>query len=519
MEGGRGAVEPGYKWIALSNTTLGVLMASINQSIILIALPAVFLGIHLDPLQPENTSYLLWMIMGQFIVTAVLVVSLGRLGDQYGRVRLYNLGFAVFTVFSLMLSVTWLQGGAGAMWLIVMRLGQGVGGAMLYANSPAIITDAFPISQRGFALGINGIAAMSGAFIGLALGGLLAPVAWRLTFLVSVPIGLLGTVWAFLKLRELGTRHAARIDVWGNLTFAAGLIAVMVAITYGIVPYGGHVTGWANPLVLGSAAAGVALLAGFVWIERRVADPMFRLDLFRIRAFTAGNVATFFAAMARGGLQFVVVIWLQGIWLPLHGYSFAETPFWAGMAMLPLIAGFIVAAPFSGYYSDRYGARPFATAGMIISTVCFVWLLMLPVDFSYSEFGFVLFLEGVGMGLFSSPNRAAVMNCLPPHERGVGGGMNSTFLNAASVVSVGVFFTLMVVGLSEGLSGALHTGLLAHGVGAADATRISELPPGATIFASFLGTNPVQTLLGPEVLGGLTHAQQQQLIGRSSFRT
>jgi MFS family permease len=506
-----------YKWIALSNTTLGVLMAMINQSIILIALPNVFRGIHLDPLQPANTGYLLWMMMGSFVVTAVLVVSLGRLGDLYGRVRMYNLGFAVFTLFSLLLSVSWMRGGAGALWLILMRIGQGAGGAMLYANSAAIITDAFPVRQRGFALGINGIAAMSGSFIGLALGGLVAPVTWRLAFLVSVPVGVFGTVWAYRMLRELAPRQQARIDWWGNATFAAGLVALMVAITYGIQPYGDHRMGWTNPLVLALIAGGVVLLGLFVQVERHVADPMFRLELFRIRAFTAGNVATLFAAMARGGLQFAIVIWLQGIWLPLHGYAFIDTPFWAGLFMLPLVAGFVVSAPVSGYLSDRYGARPFATFGMALSTLSFLWFLRLPVDFWYPEFALVLFLEGVGMGLFSSPNRAAVMNSLPARERGAGGGMNSTFLNAASVLSVGVFFSLMVVGLSSKLPDALHHGLVQHGVANADAARIAQLPPGSTIFASFLGYNPVQTLLGPHVLGGLPPAQRHELTGRSFF--
>jgi MFS family permease len=515
----RVAPRPGldYKWLALSNTTLGVLMAMINQSIILIALPNIFRGIHLDPLVPANTGYLLWMMMGSFVVTAVLVVSLGRLGDLYGRVRLYHLGFAVFTLFSLLLSVSWMHGGAGALWLILMRLGQGVGGAMLYANSAAIITDAFPVQQRGFALGINGIAAMSGSFIGLALGGLVAPVTWRLAFLISVPVGLFGTVWAYRILRELAPRQRARIDWWGNATFAAGLVALMVGITYGIQPYGGHSMGWTNPFVVGMLAGGLALLAWFAGIERHVADPMFRLDLFRIRAFTAGNIATLFAAMARGGLQFAIVIWLQGIWLPLHGYAFSETPFWAGILMLPLVAGFVAAAPISGYLSDRYGARPFATAGMAVSTLSFAWLLLLPVDFWYPQFALVLFLEGVGMGLFSSPNRAGVMNSLPARERGAGGGMNSTFLNAASVLSVGVFFSLMIVGLSTKLPSALHDGLVAHGVANADATRIAALPPGTTIFSSFLGYNPVRTLLGPHVLGGLTPVERHELTGRSFF--
>ncbi len=509
--------ELDYKWIALSNTTLGVLMVTINQSIILIALPDIFRGIRVDPLQPGNTSYLLWMILGFLVVTAVLVVSLGRLGDMFGRVRMYNLGFAVFTLFSVLLSVTWLHGTPGALWLILMRVGQGVGGAMLFANSAAILTDAFPRDQRGLALGINGIAAIAGSFLGLVLGGVLAPFEWRLVFLVSVPVGLFATVWAYRKLHELAQPRSARIDWWGNATFAVGLIALMVGITYGIQPYGGHTMGWTSPFVLSCVGAGLALLIAFGVIERHVPDPMFRLDLFRIRAFTAGNLAALLAAVGRGGLQFILIIWLQGIWLPEHGYDFARTPLWAGIYMLPLIAGFLLAGPISGSLSDHFGPRPFATGGMLLAAASFVLLLELPVDFSYPWFALVLLLNGIGTGLFSSPNRAGVMNSLPPSQRGVGGGMNATFQNAASVLSIGLFFSLMIIGLASSLPSTLHDGLVAHGVANADATRIAHLPPVASLFAAFLGYNPVRNLLGAHTLHALPAAQQHVLVGRSFF--
>jgi MFS family permease len=506
-----------YKWVALSNTTLGMLMATINSSILLIALPDIFRGIHVNPLAPGNTSYLLWLILGFLVASAVLLVSLGRLGDIYGRARMFTLGFAVFTLFSVLLSVTWMHGNAAALWLIVMRVGQGVGGAMLFANSNAILTDAFPAHQRGLALGVNSIAAIAGSFLGLVLGGVLAPVTWRLVFLVSVPVGLFGTVWAYSKLRDLGARTPARIDWWGNLTFAIGLVAVMVGITYGIQPYGGHTMGWTSPLVLGTLIGGVATLILFCAIELRVREPMFHLDLFRIRAFTAGNLATLLAAMGRGGLQFILIIWLQGIWLPRHGYAFSDTPLWAGIYLLPLIAGFLVAGPVSGFLSDRHGARPFATGGMLIAAASFALLIVLPVNFSYIWFALILLLNGIGMGLFASPNSAGVMNSLPPRQRGAGAGMLATFQNSASVLSIGVFFSLMIVGLSADLPNALHHGLVAHGVPGADATRISHLPPVASLFAAFLGYNPMQTLLGPHVLHALPAAQQHALTGRSFF--
>jgi MFS family permease len=514
-------VGENYKWIALSNTTLGVLMVTINSSIMLIALPDIFRGIHINPLTPGNTSYLLWMILSFLVVTAVLVVSLGRLGDMFGRVRMYNLGFAVFSFFSILLLITPLTGSAGALWIIGMRVGQGFGGALLFANSSAILTDAFPEDQRGLALGINGVAAIGGSFIGLVLGGVLAPIEWRLVFAVSVPIGLFATVWAYLKLREVGVSKVARIDWWGNLTFAVGLIAVMVAITYGIQPYGGHTMGWTSPFVLGSGIGGIVVLAIFCVIETQVQQPMFHLELFKIRAFTAGNMASLLSAIGRGGLQFILIIWLQGIWLPRHGYAFSETPLWAGIYMLPLIAGFLIAGPTSGYLSDRYGARPFATGGMLLAAGSFALLLLLPVDFSYIWFALILLLNGIGMGLFSSPNRAGIMNSLPPDQRGAGAGMSATFQNSAMVLSIGIFFTLMILGLASHLPSALHAGLVAHDVPNAAAARISHLPPVSTLFSAFLGDNPMRTLLAP---GGVLHqlqlhhaAQAQLLTGRSFF--
>jgi MFS family permease len=506
-----------YKWIVLSNTTLGVLMATINASILLIALPDIFRGIGINPLEPGNTSLLLWLIMGYLVVTAVLVVTFGRLGDMFGRVKMYNAGFAVFSVFSVLLAVTWMHGTAGVLWLIVMRILQGVGGAMLMANSNAIITDAFPVEQRGLALGLNQVAGIAGSFLGLIIGGVLGPIDWRLVFLVSVPVGLFGTVWAYLKLHDTGIRQPARSDWWGNLTFAVGLIAVLVGITYGIQPYAGHTMGWTNPAVLAAMGGGVLVLAIFCVVETKVAEPMFQLRLFRIRAFTAGNLASLLAALGRGGLMFILIIWLQGVWLPQHGYSFESTPLWAGIYMLPLKVGFLIVGPVSGWLSDRFGARSFATGGMVIAAVSFGWLALLPVNFSYWEFALVLLLNGIGMGLFASPNRASIMNSLPPNRRGVGAGMSTTFQNAAMVLSIGIFFSLMVSGLARSLPQTMSTGLIAQGVPVADAMQVAALPPVAVLFASLLGYNPVQTLLGPTVLHQLPAGHAAYLTGRGFF--
>jgi len=510
------APGPHYKWIALSNTTLGVLMATINQSIVLIALPDVFHGIGLNPLSPGNTSYLLWMFMGFLVVSAVLVVSFGRLGDMFGRVRMYNMGFAVFSVASIFLTVTWMHGTAAALWLIIWRIVQGIGGAFLFANATAILTDAFPANQRGMALGLNSIAAIAGSFIGLILGGALAPVNWHLIFLVSAPIGAFGTIWAYFMLRDIGVRKHARMDWWGNVLFGSGLIALLVGITYGLTPYGGHPMGWTNPWVLIAMIGGVALLVVFVWVEAKVAEPLFRISLFKIRPFAAGNIASLAMAMSRGGMQFMLIIWLQGIWLPLHGYSFSQTPLWAGIYLVPLTIGFLVSAPLSGILSDKSGAKAFTIGGALLTAATFLLLAFLPVNFSYWQFAVLVGLNGLGNGLFTAPNRAEIMNSVPASQRGAAGGMMATFMNSAFVLSIGIFFSLMVAGLSSKLPAALFSGLTAQGVPAATATPISHLPPIGVLFASFLGYNPMQQLLGP-LLAHLPAGHAAYLVGREFF--
>ena len=509
--------DPNYKWVALSNTTLGVLMAAINGSIVIISLPAIFTGIKVNPLDPASTSYLLWIFMGYLLVTAVLVVSFGRLGDIFGRVRMYNAGFAVFTAGSILLAVTPFSGSAGALWLIAMRILQGIGGAFLFANSAAILTDAFPSTQRGLALGINGVAGIAGQFIGLVAGGFLAGIDWRWVFLVSVPIGIVGTVWAYLRLEELGTVSHARMDWWGNLTFGLGLTAILIGITYGLLPYGGQPMGWTNPAVVGLIGAGLLCLVLFLWVERRAAQPMVDLDLFRIRAFAAGNIAGLLAAIGRGGLTFMLVIWLQGIWLPLHGYDFAETPLWAGIYMLPLTFGFLVAGPISGYLSDRFGARPFATGGMLVVAVAFLGLMLLPVDFPYPSFALLLVVTGIGSGLFGSPNAAAIMNSVPPEQRGAAAGVHATFMNTGTVISLGVFFSLMITGLASSLPATLYRGLTSHEVPSSVAVPISHLPPVASMFAALLGYNPMATLLPAQVLHALPPGQAAILTGKEFF--
>ena len=507
-----------YRWVALANTTAAVFMSMLDGSIVIIALPAIFRGIHLDPLAPGNIAFLLWMIMGYRLVQAVSVVSLGRLGDLFGRVRIYNAGFVVFTVASIFLSFDPFLAAKGAMWLISWRLVQALGGSMLTANSTAILTDAFPAGQRGFALGINQVAALAGQFVGLVAGGILAAIDWRAVFWVNVPVGIFGTLWAYLKLRDTGEQKGGRIDWWGNVTFAGGLGAILVGITIGIQPYGHDAMGWTNPLVDGLLLGGSLLLGAFAVIETRVAEPLFQLSLLRIRAFTAGNIAALAVSIARGGLQFMLIIWLQGIWLPLHGYDYSQTPLWAGIFLLPLTAGVLISGPASGALSDRIGARGLASAGMAIFGASFIGLLLLPVDFSYWVFAVLIGLNGIGSGMFAAPNTSSMMSSVPADQRGVASGMRATFQNSGTALSIGIFFSLMIAGLASGLPKALTTGLQGQGVPHSIAQQVASFPPVASMFAAVLGVNPLQHLLAAShVLTTLPASARQTIIGRAFF--
>ncbi|WP_421909118.1 MFS transporter [Methanolacinia petrolearia] len=502
--GGRGIQ---YKWVALSNTTIAMFMAAVNGSILLISLPAIFNGININPL--TSFQYLLWILMGYGVVTATLLLSFGRLSDMYGRVRLYNIGFAIFTAGSILLFFTPDAGDAGAIKLIVFRLIQAVGAAFIFSNSAAILTDAFPPDERGKALGLNKVAAIAGQFIGLIIGGLLAVFNWRYVFLISVPFGVIGTIWAFLKLKETDCREKRpqKIDIWGNLVFIGGLTIFLIGITYALIPYGNSPMGWGSPFVIASLVVGFLLLVAFPFIEMKVEDPMFRMDLFRARNFAFGNAAGFLSALARGGVMIILILLLQGIWLPLHGYSFESTPFWAGIYMLPLTIGFVVMGPISGILSDRYGARWLSTAGMVLVGISFLVLAVLPYDFDYLPFALALLIMGLGSGLFASPNSAAIMNSVGPGERGVASGMMATLMNSGFVLSMGMFFTIIVVELTDAFPPVLVSALTA-----ANATSLiadmSAIPPTGALFAAFLGYNPVEMIidgLSPATIATLTN--------------
>lgn len=507
-----------YKWIALSNTSLGVFMATLNANILMISLPAIFRGIQINPMDPGSTIYLLWLMMGYTVVTATLLVSFGRISDIFGRARLYNLGFAIFTAASVLLAITPSTGNAGAIELIIFRLIQGVGAGFLFSNSTAILTDAFPPSQRGMAMGLNQILAIGGSIIGLVVGGLIADLHWRLIFWISVPVGLVGTVWAYLKLRETGElARNNKIDWLGNGTFAFGLTILLLALTYGILPYGSSKMGWGNPWVIFGEIIGIILLAAFIYIELHTEIPMFKLDLFKIRAFAAGNLSLFLSSVARGGLQFMLIIWLQGIWLPLHGYNFEQTPLWAGIYMLPMMLGFFILGPVSGHLSDLYGARRFATGGMLLSVLAFVFLTFLPANFSYLPFVIILLIAGAGMGMFAAPNTTAIMNTVPPEHRGASSGMRAAIQNTGTALSMTLYFSILIIGLAQHLPATMYQGLVNTGVPSAVAQQISNLPPTGALFAAFLGYNPMAQLLPAAVLHQLPQASQQLILGNVFF--
>ena len=509
-----------YKWIALSNTTLGVLMATINANIVLISLPAIFRGIKLNPLAPDAFQYLLWVLFGYFIVTTILLVTFGRISDIFGRVRLFNAGFAVFTVGSLALFLTPNTGSLGATELVLFRVIQGLGASFLFANSAAILTDAFPPRERGKALGINQIAAIVGSLLGLILGGVLASFDWRLVFLVSVPVGVVGTIWSYLKLRETAkTNRNQKLDIWGNITFGVGLTLILIGVIYGLLPYGSSVMGWVNPWVIASLVCGTALLFAFPFIEKRVQEPMFHLGLFKIRMFSAASVSSFLSAVGRGGVMIVLIVLLQGIWLPLHGYSFVSTPFWAGVYLIPFLLGFVAMGPLSGWLSDRMGARLLSTVGVGIVAAAFLSLSFLPYDFQYPVFGSMIFVMGVGGGMFAAPNTASLMNSVPQEHRGAASGMNATLQNTGQTVSIALFFTIIIVALAGSLPTAFSNLMASSGVPQLS-PYFSRVPPTVALFAAFLGYNPMQTILASvpqSVFNSIPSNVMAYLTGNSFF--
>jgi len=498
-----------YKWIAMIGVIIASLMGSINMSIVMIALPAIFNGIHINPL--NSFQYLLWILMGYGLVTATLLLSFGRLSDMYGRVKMFQLGFLIFSIGSILLYLTPSTGDMGAIDIIVFRLVQAVGAAFFMANSAAILTDAFPSNERGKALGINTVAVMAGMFLGLIIGGVLAVFDWRYVFLVSVPFGLLGTVWAYYKLKEISVKaEKTKIDLVGNATFLMGITLILVGVTYGLIPYGSSSMGWTNPWVIASILLGFISMILFGFVESRVESPMFRLDLFKNKSFAYANLAGLLGALGRGGVMFMIILLLQGIYLPLHGYSYSSTPFWGGIYMLPLTAGIIIFGPLSGVLSDRYGPRWIATGGMIVTAFAFLFLAALPYDFTYLVFGLAMFVMGMGFGMFGAPNSASIMNSVPSEDRGIASGMMYTINNTAQTASMAIFFTIIIVGITQRFPEAMTASL--SSIGAVYlAPALSNIPPTAALFSAFLGYNPVNSILSALPIPIVAHIPQTTL--------
>lgn len=480
-----------YKWTVLVNTTLGGLMASINMTIVLISLPTIFRGLNIDPTASGEFIMLLWVMMGYSIVLATLLVTFGRLSDIYGRTRLYTLGFLIFTAGSILLSIIPdNSGNTGALMLIGFRMVQAVGGGLLMVNSTALITDSFGPTERGRALGINQISFITGSLIGLIAGGLLASANWHLVFIVNIPFAVAGSLWSVFKLKQIRKREKVPMDIAGNIGLGGGLVLISLGFTYALVPYKASAMGWYNPWVIASFIAGIILLVAFIFIEMRVKYPLFNLSLFRIRAFNYGNMANFMSSLGRGAIMFLVIIWLQGIYLPLHGISYSSTPFWAGIYMVPMMAGFIALGPIGGILTDKYGARTFATVGMIIVAISLYLLTTLPYNFNLWQFELILLLNGIGSGLFAAPNTTAVMNSLPEESRGAGSGMRTTFNNIGQTISMAVFFSIAITIFSDKLPASLYQTSLSIGLPQSIASAISQIPPSGALFAAFLGINP-----------------------------
>ena len=481
----------------LTNTMLGVIMSSINMYIVLISLPTIFRGLNINPFLPGEFDYLLWVLMGYSIVLASVLVTFGRISDLYGRTRLYTLGFIIFAIASVLLSlIPSNSGNFGALLLIVFRVIQAIGGGFIMVNSTALLTDAFPPGERGRALGLNQASFIIGSFLGIILGGLLSNYDWHLLFLVNVPFAVAGALWSIFKLRRVDRGSVrVKIDYWGNLTLALGLVLITLGFTYALMPYGGSEMGWTNPLVIASFVAGMALIIAFIPIELRQEEPLFKLSLFRVRPFTYGVMALFLSSLARGAIMFLITIWLQGIYLPLHGFSYTETPFWAGIYMLSMLVGTVIMAPIGGSLTDRYGARIIATVGMVIIAVSLYLLTLLPYNFNLVEFESILFLNGIGNGLFASPNTTSIMNALPPRDRGAGNGMRQTLSNVGSTISMAMFFTIAMSVFSQYVPIRIHDIALSYGLPTDAANALANIPASSLLFTTFLGMDPASVLL------------------------
>ena len=423
-----------YKYTVLTNTTIGAFMSQLDGNIVLIALPTITRSLNASAFEA------LWVLMGYILMTAVLLLAFGRLADMYGKVRLYNLGFAVFTVGSGLCSLS-INGGM----LVFFRLVQGVGAALIWANNAAILTDAFPPNERGRAIGVNLVAGISGSVIGLILGGILTvALGWQSIFWINLPIGAFATFWAYKKLRELVTVRHERIDLPGNILFAGGLTSFLVGLTLGAL------SGY-TLVDVAMMGAGLLMIGGFAYVELHSRTPLMDLTLFKIRAFTAGILSNFLASIARSGVSLVLTIFFQGALL--------YDAFRAGVALIPFAVAFVSLGPLSGYLSDKYGPRGFTTAGLSISTVGLVGLSFIPANVSYSVLALYMVLVGAGGGMFVAPNMSSIMSSAPVTRRGVASGMSATLVTTGALLSLSISFAVLATSIPLDVLQAVFAGI------------------------------------------------------------
>ena len=442
-----------YKYTVLTNTTIGAFMSQLDGNIVLIALPTITRSLNASAFEA------LWVLMGYILMTAVLLLAFGRLADMYGKVRLYNLGFAIFTVGSGLCSLS-VNGGM----LVFFRLVQGVGAALIWANNAAILTDAFPPNERGRAIGVNLVAGISGSVIGLILGGILTvALGWQSIFWINLPIGAFATYWAYKKLRELGTVHHERIDLPGNILFAGGLTAFLVGLTLGAL------SGY-TLIDAASMVAGLLMVGGFVYVELHSRTPLMDLTLFKIRAFTAGILSNFLASIARSGVSLVLTIYFQGVLI--------YDAFKAGLALIPFAVAFVSLGPLSGYLSDKYGPRWFTTVGLSISTAGLIGLALIPANVSYTVLALLMILVGAGGGMFVAPNVSSIMSSAPVTRRGVASGMSATLVTTGALLSLSISFAVLATSIPINVLQAVFAGL--------------PLPTGAPSVDLFIG--PMHTI-------------------------
>jgi EmrB/QacA subfamily drug resistance transporter len=394
-------------------------MASLDRNIVIIALPSIANELH------ASLITLVWIAIGYWVVTASMLLTFGRLADMFGRVKLYNLGFALFTIGSGLCCIS--QTGEQ---LIVFRIIQALGAAFIFSNSSAILSDSFPESERGKALGINQISIVVGSVMGLVIGGALTSYfGWRSIFWLNIPIGIFATIWAFSKLKELGTIKKEKVDWMGNLLFTGGLITLLVGITFGSF----HLLKiWEIILFI---LGGISLLILFYKIEKKVSFPMMDLGLFRIKPFISSNIAIFFNSLARGAFTFVMVFYLQGPTMHLN-------PLDSGIYLIPVSLALAIFAPITGWFYDKYRSQIISQTGMIVSAVGFVLLAFMGSNISFVDAILPLALIGAGMGIFTSPNRATIMNSVPPNRRGVAAGISTTLVMTGSAFSIGLVFII-----------------------------------------------------------------------------